>query len=61
MSNYFSHILLIIKNFERTWFCATTFSACQFKAASTEETCLLVPFGLVPTGFLIFQICFMLV
>ena len=61
MSNYFNHLLLIIKNFERTWFCATTFFACQFKAASAKETYLFVPSRLVPTGFLIFQICFVLV
>ena len=37
--------------FERTLFCATTFSTCQFKAASAEETCFLVPSELVPIGF----------
>ena len=47
--------------FKRAWFCATTFSACQFRAASADETCLLVPSGLVPTGFLIFQTYFVLV
>ena len=47
--------------FERTWFCAIAFSTCQFKAAFAKETYLLVPSGLVPTGFLIFQTCFVLV
>ena len=47
--------------FERTWFCATSFSACQFKVGLAEETCHLVPSRLVPIGFLIFQSCFVLV
>lgn len=36
------------------------FFSCQFKAASTDETCFQVPFGLVLIGVFIFQTCFVL-